>query len=108
MKVMESSDPKIPFLRAVFPDGIQEDLAEVFRSGYVGSGDWVSSFERALEAYLGAPAAVATSSCTAALTLAYVAVGIEAGSVVLSTPMSCAATNIPLLQLGTSIEWLDV
>jgi dTDP-4-amino-4,6-dideoxygalactose transaminase len=105
---MESSDLEIPFLRAVFPDGIQESLAEVFRSGYVGSGELVSSFERALEAYLGAPAALATSSCTAALTLTYVDVGIAAGSFVLSTPMSCAATNIPLLQLGARIEWLDV
>lgn len=105
---MEYSDPEIPFLRAVFPDDIQDSLAEVFRSGYVGSGDLISSFERALEAYLGAPAALVTSSCTAALTLTYVAVGIEAGSFVLSTPMSCPATNIPLLQLGARIEWLDV
>lgn len=105
---MDSSLPEIPFLRAVFPDGIQDSLAEIFQSGYVGSGEVVSSFERALEAYFGAPAALVTSSCTAALTLTYVGVGIGANSVVLSTPMSCAATNIPLLQLGAKIEWLDI
>jgi dTDP-4-amino-4,6-dideoxygalactose transaminase len=105
---MTSSQIEIPFLRASFPEGLHEDLAEVLDSGYVGSGEWVSSFERALETYLGAPSVVATSSCTAALTLSYIAAGVEHGSVVLSTPMTCAAANIPLLQLGTKIGWLDV
>jgi dTDP-4-amino-4,6-dideoxygalactose transaminase len=105
---MDSSNPQIPFLRAVFPHDIHESLAGVFESGYVGSGELVALFEQALENYLGAPAAMMTSSCTAALILTYVAVGIGRDSCVLSTPMSCAATNIPLLQLGARIEWLDI
>ncbi len=108
MRDASAKDLEIPFLRARFPDGLQSDLANVLQSGYVGAGDLVASFERALQNYLGAPSIVATSSCTAALTLAYVNAGIEAGSRVLSTPMTCAATNIPLLQLGAVIGWLDV
>src|SRR5437763_1750830 len=98
----------IAFLLAVFPEGIEEDIASVLRSGYVGAGELVSAFERALESYLGTPSITATSSCTAALTLAYVSAGIGEGTVVLSTPMTCAATNIPLLQMGARIAWLDI
>lgn len=98
----------IPFLRASLPSTLNDDLAEVLNSGYVGAGANVESFEHALEDYLGASTVLATSSCTAALTLAYIDAGIRQGSVVLSTPMTCAATNIPLLQLGAKIGWLDV
>lgn len=105
---MSLTQPSIPFLRASFPSTLHEDLAEVLDSGYVGAGELVAAFERELETYLGASSVLATSSCTAALTLAYMSAGIKQGSVVLSTPMSCAATNIPLLQLGAKIGWLDV
>jgi perosamine synthetase len=101
-------NPDIAFLRAVFPEDIEEDLASVLRSGFVGAGESVSSFERALESYLSAPYITATSSGTAALTLAYVSAGIGQGAVVLSTPMTCAATNIPLLQMRARIAWLDI
>jgi dTDP-4-amino-4,6-dideoxygalactose transaminase len=108
MKEMKRDQTEIPFLRANFPKGLHEDLAEVLDSGYVGTGDWVSAFEHALELYLGAPPVISTSSCTAALTLSYITAGVKQGSVVLSTPMTCAAANIPLLQLGAKIEWLDI
>lgn len=108
MSDMQRSQQEIPFLRASFPEGLHEGLAEVFDSGYVGAGEWVMSFEHALELYFGAPSIVTTNSCTAALTLAYFTAGVKQDSVVLSTPMTCAATNIPLLQLGAKIEWMDV
>jgi perosamine synthetase len=108
MENKHNNPPEIPFLRASFPAEILKELAEVFGSDYVGAGNWVSSFESKLETYLRANSVVVTSSCTAALTLAYISAGIKRGSVVLSTPMTCAATNIPLLQMGAKIDWLDV
>jgi len=108
MKEVNLTSPEIPFLRASFPAKIHEDLAAVFDSGYVGAGELVASFERALEKYLGATSIMATSSCTAALTLAYLDAGMRPGATVLATPMTCAAANIPLLQLGARIGWLDV
>jgi dTDP-4-amino-4,6-dideoxygalactose transaminase len=108
MKEVNLTSPEIPFLRATFPGKIHDDLAAVFDSGYVGAGELVASFERALEKYLGATSIIATSSCTAALTLAYLDAGVSRAATVLSTPMTCAATNIPLLQLGAKIGWLDV
>lgn len=100
--------PTVPFLRAVFPAGLHLEFADVFESGYVGAGDRVEAFEVALRRFLGAPEISVTSSCTAALTLAYVAAGVQRDTSVLSTPMTCAAANIPLLQLGARVHWLDV
>src|SRR6185436_5525555 len=91
--------PSIPFLKSHFPGEIADDLAAVLASGYVGAGDQVRSFEEALQVYLGAPPVLSTSSCTAALTLAFVDANVSPGTTVLSTPMTCAATNIPLLHL---------
>jgi dTDP-4-amino-4,6-dideoxygalactose transaminase len=108
MKEVNLTSPEIPFLRASFPANIHDDLAAVFDSGYVGAGELVASFESALEKYLGATSILSTSSCTAALTLAYLDAGVSPTATVLSTPMTCAATNIPLLQLGAKIGWLDV
>src|SRR5438067_2637732 len=108
MTVPKATSVTIPFLQSHFPGGISDELSTVFASGYVGAGELVRSFENALQDYLGAPSILSTSSCTAALTLAYVDVGISPGSTVLSTPMTCAATNIPLLHLGAKIRWLDV
>jgi dTDP-4-amino-4,6-dideoxygalactose transaminase len=98
----------VPFLRAEFPPGMGVLLEEVLNSGYVGAGPRVDAFEAALAEYLGVPEVVCTSSCTAALTLAYAEAGVGPGSVVLTTPVTCAATNVPFLHLGARIHWMDV
>lgn len=99
---------RVPFLRSEFPIDMATVVGPVLASGYVGAGRRVDAFERALATYLGIENVVCTSSCTAALTLSYLAAGIGPGEIVLSTPMTCAATNIPLLHLGARIAWLDV
>ncbi len=99
---------EIPFLKAVFPRDLPAALTDVLGGDYVGAGDTVTRFEQELENYLDCEGILATSSCTAALTLAYAASGLGSSSIVLSTPMTCAAANIPLLQLGATIHWLDI
>lgn len=108
MTVDALGEPWLPFLQASFPPGVTSVLEPMFASAYVGAGPRVREFERALEAYLGASHLLCTSSCTAALTLAYLQVGVRAGDVVLATPMTCAATNVPLIHLGATIVWLDI
>lgn len=98
----------IPFLRAEFPHDIVTEVEHVLTSGYVGAGPGVELFEREIGAYLGTPHVVCTASCTAALSLAYDDIGIGAGDVVLTTPMTCAATNTPLLHAAARIAWVDV
>lgn len=103
-----SAEQPIPFLRAEFPAEIVDKIMAVLTSGYVGAGPVVDDFELAIQEYLSAPNVVCTSSCTAALSLVYEELGATRGTRVLSTAMTCAATNLPLLHAGSEIIWLDV
>ena len=84
-------------------------LADTIHSGYVGQGPRVEEFEKKLHDEWGSISVpLATSSCTHALDLAYHLCGITHGSEVISTPMTCSATNIPLVTRGAKIVWADV
>jgi dTDP-4-amino-4,6-dideoxygalactose transaminase len=59
-----------------------EDLqavADTLRSGWLTMGPRTQAFEEAFAAHLGCRHAVAVSSCTAALHLAYLAAGVGPG-----------------------------
>jgi dTDP-4-amino-4,6-dideoxygalactose transaminase len=105
--VMAGERP-VPFLRAEFPPAIADAVAPVLTSGYVGAGPVVAQFERSIQSYLRAPDVICTSSGTAALSLAYQQLGAVSGAKALSTAMTCAATNLPLLHAGVEVVWLDV
>jgi dTDP-4-amino-4,6-dideoxygalactose transaminase len=66
--------------------------AEVLRSGWITQGPRTSSFEKAFAGFVGAQDACAVSSCTAALHLALLAVGVGPGDVVLTVSHSFIAT----------------
>jgi dTDP-4-amino-4,6-dideoxygalactose transaminase len=48
------------------------------------------------------------NSGTSALWISYHLAGIKNGTLVISTPMTCSATNIPLIHLGAKIIWADI
>ena len=84
-------------------------LMDTINSGYVGQGPRVEELEsRLLEAWHLPCRPLATSSCTHALDLAYHLCGITHDSEVISTPMTCSATNIPLAARGAKIVWAEV
>jgi dTDP-4-amino-4,6-dideoxygalactose transaminase len=87
---------------------VDEDLFEVLHSGYIGQGAKVDEFEARLAEYLGTPFVVTVNSGTAALHLAYRLANVGQGDEVISTPMTCQATNQPLLERGAKIVWADV
>src|SRR5689334_7707777 len=69
----------VPFYR---PDIGEEEIAavvETLRSGWVTVGPRTHEFEQAFAQYIGAPHAVAVSSCTAALHLALDALDLQPG-----------------------------
>ena len=66
-------------------------MAETLASGCIGQGPKVDEFERALEPWIGPN--VTVNSGTSALWLAYDLAGIKEGDYVISTPMTCLATE---------------
>jgi dTDP-4-amino-4,6-dideoxygalactose transaminase/lipopolysaccharide/colanic/teichoic acid biosynthesis glycosyltransferase len=89
----------------------EEEIAEVvdtLRSDWITTGPKVKRFEEEFAAAVGAPAALALSSCTAALHLALVGLGIGPGDAVLTTPMTfCSGVNV-IEQVGACPILVDV
>lgn len=101
--------PMIQLFR-VFNDREQalKNIAEVLESGYVGQGKWCARFEDELQAILGSKRVLYVNSGTSALQLAYHLAGVGPGTEVISTPITCLATNAAIVALGARIVWADV
>ena len=96
----------IPLFKVAMHDD-QSILTQTIQSGYIGEGPRVRELEERLGAFFEAEV-LATNSCTSALDLAYHLLNLKAGSEVISTPMTCLATNTPLALRGCMIKWADV
>ena len=71
-------------------------------------GPRIQEFERAYAEFLGCRHALALSSCTAALHLAYLAVGVGPGDEVVVPSMSFAATSNAVLYCGGTPVFADI
>lgn len=83
-------------------------LRAVFESGYLNEGIQVTEFQDGLREHLEVDSLVVMNSCTSALTVAYKLAGVESGTEVISSPMTCIATNTPIVNLGGTIVWCDI
>lgn len=76
---------------------------------YVGEGPRVQEFESAFAALVGSTQVpLALNSCTSALDLALHLIGVGLGDEVITTPMTCTATNGVIVNRGGKIVWADV
>lgn len=81
----------------------EAEIAEVvatLRSGWIGTGPKVNRFEEMFRAFSGAGHALALSSCTAALHLSMLAIGINPGDEVIIPSMTFAATANAVIHAG--------
>jgi dTDP-4-amino-4,6-dideoxygalactose transaminase len=93
-----------PFIGQEEIDGVVDSL----RSGWNTTGPKTKLFEKEFAAYLGAPAALAVNSCTAALHLGLVCNGIGPGDEVITTPMTFAATAGVIEHAGATPVFADI
>jgi pyridoxal phosphate-dependent aminotransferase EpsN len=83
-------------------------LNEAFESNWISSvGPHLDRFEKEFAAYVGAEAACAVSSGTAALHLALRISGVGKGDIVLAPSFTFIATVTAALELGAKIEFID-
>lgn len=98
----------IPLFKTHTPQTIDKPLLETLHSGYITQGPKVEEFEGRLADFFGTPNVVSLNSGTSALTLAMRVAGIGPGDEVITTAMTCTATNLPVLSLGASLVFADV
>jgi perosamine synthetase len=82
--------------------------ADAVRSGWVAQGPRVAEFERSFSALVGAEHGVAVSSCTTALHLALIALGIGPGDEVIVPSLSFIATANAVRYVGATPIFADV
>lgn len=90
------------------PKTVAKPLLATLYSGYIGQGKKVDEFETKLANYIGNPNAVTVNSATSGLHLAMHLAGIKPGDEVITTPLTCTATNWPILAAGGTIVWADI
>lgn len=98
----------IPYGRQSIDKSDIREVAKVLKSDWLTQGPKVLEFEMALARYCGAKYAVAVSSGTAALHLAYLASGLRKGDEVITTPNTFAATSNMLLATGAKPVFCDI
>ncbi len=83
-------------------------LQDILHSGYIGEGEKVKQFEKAISDFLHCKNVLTTNSCTSAITMALRLAGVKQNDYVLTTPMTCLATNEPILSLSANPIWVDI
>jgi perosamine synthetase len=85
-----------------------ENIRKVLESGFINEGEQVTEFTNLMREKLHADNLIVTNSCTSALTIALKLAGVQPGDDVISTPMTCVATNTPIITMGAKIIWSDI
>jgi len=103
-----STQPYIVFGSPCLGEEEMDAVRATLESGWIGTGPRVHRFEEEFRRYIGANAAVAVNSCTAALHLAMLSSGLEPGDEVITTPLTFAATANAIVHAGGTPVFVDV
>lgn len=98
----------IPVAKPYFTKDEEREVIAVLRSGWVVQGPRVELFENEIAKYVGAKYAVATSSCTTALHLALLLLGIGPGDEVIVPSFTFIATANSVVYTGAKPVFADV
>ena len=105
---ISSTHMSIPITKPLFSEDEERAVVEVLRSGWVVQGPKVAAFERIVANYVGVPHAIATSSCTTALHLALVLLGIGPGDEVIVPSFTFIATANVVCYTGATPVFVDI
>jgi dTDP-4-amino-4,6-dideoxygalactose transaminase len=107
---------KIDLFKVFMSETAPSQVAKVLTSGYIGQGEKVNEFEKKLSDYFDKDYVVTLNSGTSGLHLALHLLkakkgnwpGLSDGDEVLATPLTCTASNFPILANNLNIKWVDI
>src|SRR5581483_3047916 len=102
------SFPELPLFDLRLQESDLQAVAATLRSGWLTMGPRTQAFEEAFAEHLGARHAIALSSCTAALHLAYLAAGVGPGDEVIVPSFTFAATAAAVLYCGATPVFAEI
>lgn len=109
---------KYPLFKVYMNNTVGEDVTKVLLSGKISQYSQVTDFEKELSNFIGNSKLLTVNSGTSSLHLAYHLLkkpneelnfpGLEDGDEVLTTALTCTATNWPILANNLKIKWVDI
>ena len=109
---------QIPLFKVFMADSAIKESAEVLSSGFIGQGPRVELFEQNLKKHLNYDYLLTLNSGTSVLHLIIHMLkkpdtdidwpGLNPGDEILTTPLTCTATNWPILANNLKIKWVDI
>lgn len=99
---------KINIFHPSIPEQAIEPVTEVLKSKWIGQGEHIKGFEKEFMYKFGTYHPAAVISGTAALHLAVILSGIKKGDEVITTPLTCPATNYAILYQGGKPIFCDI
>jgi UDP-4-amino-4,6-dideoxy-N-acetyl-beta-L-altrosamine transaminase len=98
----------LPYGRQHISEADIAAVVETLRSDFLTQGPRVTEFENRFAAYVGAKHAVAVSNGTAALHLCALAMGVQPGQRVITTPITFAASANCIRYCGGEVHFADI
>lgn len=98
----------VPFFMHDLGEQELAEIAKVFQGPILTTGETVKEFEERFAAYLGCRHALGVSSCTGALHMSMLALGIGPGDEVITTPMTFIASATSIIETGARPVFVDV
>lgn len=99
---------KIPITKPLFGEEERKAILEPLESGWIVQGPKVAEFEARFAEFTGAAHAIATSSCTTALHLSLIAMGIGPGDEVILPSFTFVATANAIEYTGARPVFCDI
>lgn len=107
----------IPLFKVFMSEDVKEPLLSTLYSGSITQGAKVEEFEAKLSEYFNYPHILTLNSATSGLTMAIrmikdefeeAGISFTTEDEVLTVPLTCMATNIPIMANNMNIKWVDV
>lgn len=98
----------IPYGRQTISQDDIEAVVEVLKSDFLTQGPIVPEFEKAVAEKVGATHAVTANSATSALHLACLAIGLQAGDTLWTSPITFVASANCALYCGATVDFVDI
>jgi dTDP-4-amino-4,6-dideoxygalactose transaminase len=99
---------KIPITKPFFGEEERKAILEPLEDGWVVQGPKVAEFERLFAEFSGVKYAIATTSCTTALHLSLIAIGIQPGDEVILPSFTFVATANAIEYTGATPIFCDI
>ena len=96
----------IPLYKPYMPE--LPEMDNILHSGALAYGKWGRAFEKRLAEYLGVKNVLLTNTYGLAWQVLFRALGLEPGDEVITTPMSCLQSTMPMAQYGLKTVWADI